>query len=92
MTSAPEEKHFVPAPADGVRASDAERDEVAAVLSEALAQGRLTSTVGPKPDGDEDGPLIRITGKASFSKIVVYRSGDRSVNPWIWSWENRDNR
>ena len=57
MTSAPEESQFVPvvvppeasgrgapAPAGGVRASDAERDEVAAVLSEALAQGRLTST------------------------------------------------
>jgi len=54
MTSAPEENQFVPvvasgtgdvpaAPANALRASDAERDEVAAVLSEALAQGRLTS-------------------------------------------------
>jgi hypothetical protein len=50
MTSAPEESQFVPVvvptPQDGVpavRASDAERDEVAAILSEALAQGRLTS-------------------------------------------------
>lgn len=57
MTSASEESRFVPVvvpsepaeggapvPVGGVRASDAERDEVAAVLSEALAQGRLTST------------------------------------------------
>jgi hypothetical protein len=43
MTSAPEENQFVPVAASDVRASDAERDEVAAVLSEALAQGRLTS-------------------------------------------------
>ena len=57
MTSAPEENQFVPDvardalpavpaaqdAAGKVRASDAERDAVAAVLSEALAQGRLTS-------------------------------------------------
>ena len=54
MTSAPEESQFVPVvvagagdvpatPSGSVRASDAERDEVAAVLSEVLAQGRLTS-------------------------------------------------
>jgi hypothetical protein len=50
MTSAPDDDKFapVPAPAAGnaapaVRASDAERDEVAAILSEALAQGRLDS-------------------------------------------------
>ncbi|NUR28111.1 MAG: DUF1707 domain-containing protein [Catenulispora sp.] len=39
MTSVPEDNG-----APTVRASDAERDEIAAILSEALAQGRLTST------------------------------------------------
>lgn len=218
MTSAPEENQFVPfvGPAGGVRASDAERDEVAAVLSEALAQGRLTSAelaeridatyaaktraelvpltadlpddllkasagaagpiatvehqelsatfskvirsgrwiagrhtvatarfgalivnladavlpgreitldinafcgkaivtvpqnarvvdeggalfgkrviTGATPEGDEDGPLIRITGKSTFGKIVVHRSGGSSDNPWIQWWENRHNR
>src|SRR2546423_3677388 len=46
MTSVPEDKDVAPVSPDtapAVRASDAERDEVAAILSEALAQGRLTS-------------------------------------------------
>lgn len=222
MTSAPEENPFVPVvvPAAGpaspdVRASDAERDEVAAILSEALAQGRLTSAelaeridtayaaktraelvpltadlpadlrknpsgpiaaverqqlnatfskvirsgrwvagrhteatarfgalivnladavlpgreitldinafcskaiitvpenarvvdeggvlfgkrvvTGSAPAGAEEGPLIRITGKSAFSKIVVHRSGagGDGVNPAIWWWENRHQR
>lgn len=50
MTSVPDDGGSAPAPSESardtapaVRASDAERDEVAAILSEALAQGRLNS-------------------------------------------------
>ena len=51
MTTVPDDDKSAPVPSDAavaapapaVRASDAERDEVAAILSEALAQGRLDS-------------------------------------------------
>jgi hypothetical protein len=66
--------------------------ENARVVDEGGALFGKRSVSGAKADADEDGPLIRITGKSTFSKIVVHRSGGSSDNPWIWWWENRHNR
>jgi len=66
--------------------------ENARVVDEGGALFGKRSVAGAKSDADEDGPLIRITGKSTFSKIVVHRSGGSSDNPWIWWWENRHHR
>jgi hypothetical protein len=45
--------------------------------------GKRTVTSG-KDDGDEDGPLIRLTGSARFGKIAVRREGQSG-----FSWHDR---
>jgi hypothetical protein len=66
--------------------------ENARVVDEGGALFGKRSVTGAKADADEDGPLIRITGKSTFGKIVVHRSGGSSDNPWVWWWEIRHNR
>ncbi|WP_326645556.1 DUF1707 domain-containing protein [Streptosporangium sp. NBC_01755] len=56
-----------------LRASDADRDHVAAVLGEALATGRLTSVEHADRRGGEGSPVIRVVGRATFGKIIVSR-------------------
>ena len=64
----------------------------ARVVDEGGALFGKRAVTGSTPEGEEDGPLIRITGKSTFGKIVVHRSGGGSDNPWVWWWENRHNR
>ena len=45
--------------------------------------GKRTVTSG-KDDGTEDGPLIRLTGRARFGKIAVHREGESG-----FSWYTR---
>jgi hypothetical protein len=59
----------------------------ARVVDEGGALFGKRSVTGAAPEGDEDGPLIRITGKSRFGKIVVHRRGDHG-NHNLW-WENR---
>ena len=66
--------------------------ENARVVDEGGALFGKRAVTGSTPKGEEDGPLIRITGKSTFGKIVVHRSGKHSDNPAIWWWENRHHR
>ncbi|MEY9863116.1 hypothetical protein ABH935_008765 [Catenulispora sp. GAS73] len=68
--------------------------ENARVIDEGGALFGKRSVTGSTPEGQEDGPLIRITGKSTFGKIVVHRStpGDGAFNPAVWWWENRHRR
>jgi hypothetical protein len=68
--------------------------ENARVVDEGGALFGKRSVTGSAPAGDEDGPLIRITGKSTFGKIVVHRRNSHAdmTNPAIWWWENRHNR
>jgi hypothetical protein len=68
--------------------------ENARVVDEGGALFGKRSVTGSTPEGEEDGPLIRITGRSTFGKIVVHRRGrgGAGVNPAIWWWENRHQR
>ncbi|MBS2549891.1 DUF1707 domain-containing protein [Catenulispora sp. NL8] len=59
----------------------------ARVVDEGGALFGKRSVTGAAAEGEEDGPLIRITGKSRFGKVVVHRPSDRDHNPW--SWEQR---
>jgi hypothetical protein len=73
--------------------------ENARVIDEGGALFGKRSVTGSAPEGaegregQEDGPLIRITGKSTFGKIVVRRSGGGGdpFNPVLW-WEQRHQR
>lgn len=68
--------------------------ENAQVVDEGGALFGKRSVTGATPEGGQDGPIIRITGKSTFGKIVVYRRGRRgdAVDPAIWWWEQRHQR
>ena len=66
--------------------------ENARVVDEGGALFGKRSVTGTTPAGEDDGPLIRITGKSTFGKIVVHRSGPVSDNPAVWWWEHRHHR
>lgn len=66
--------------------------ENARVVDEGGALFGKRSVTGSAPEGAEDGPLIRITGKSTFGKIVVHRGGRGSDNPFVWWWEYRHQR
>ncbi|WP_194895605.1 DUF1707 SHOCT-like domain-containing protein [Catenulispora pinisilvae] len=59
----------------------------ARVVDEGGALFGKRSVTGTATEGEEDGPLIRITGKSRFGKVVVHRPSDQDHHPW--SWEQR---
>jgi hypothetical protein len=48
--------------------------------------GKRAVTSGRGDDAGEDGPLIRITGKSRFGKIVVRRKGSADHYSWHEAW------
>jgi hypothetical protein len=58
--------------------------ENARIVDEGGALFGKRSVGGDAPKADEDGPLIRITGKSRFGKTVVRRKGD--LDRYSWSW------
>jgi hypothetical protein len=55
----------------------------AQVIDEGSALFAKRSVAGYAPGpANADAPIIRITGDARFSKVIVRRAGDPSYNPW----------
>jgi len=61
----------------------------ARVIDEGGAMFGKRSVTGHAPEGDEDGPLIRITGRSRFGKTVVRRRGNYDRYSMWEGWTNK---